>query len=96
MKLLQITNSEKPDKKMKAVFETDTGRTKTIHFGQASADDFTLTHDKAQRARYLQRHKDKENWNRPDTAGSLSARILWGTYTSKAQNIQAYKRRFSL
>ena len=96
MKLLQITTSEKPEKKMKAVFENDNGRTKTIHFGQAGADDYTLTHDKAQRARYLFRHSRNEDHNRPDTAGSLSARVLWGAYTNKAQNIQAYKRRFGL
>lgn len=96
MKLLQITTSEKPDKKMKAVFEHESGRTKTIHFGAKGMDDYTITHDKAQRARYLQRHSHNEDHNRPDTAGSLSARILWGTYTSKAQNIQAFKRRFSL
>jgi len=96
MKLLQITTSEKPEKKMKAVFETDTGRTKTIHFGAKGMDDYTLTHSKEQRARYLQRHSRNEDHNRPDTAGSLSARILWGAYTSKAQNIQAFKNRFNL
>ena len=52
--------------------------------------------DKAQRKRYLDRHRDRENWNVPDTAGSLSARILWGPSTSKRENIRLFKNKFNL
>lgn len=96
MKLLKIAQSPKPDKKMVAVFETDAGRTKTIHFGQKSADDYTLTKDKEQKKRYIARHKANENFNKPDTAGSLSRHILWGDSTSKAKNIADFKKKFHL
>jgi hypothetical protein len=95
MKLLTITVSDKPEKKMKAMFLSDAGRTRTIHFGQAGADDYTITKDKDQRDRYLARHK-KENWNKPDSAAALSRWILWGDSTSIHKNIADYKKKFKL
>tara|TARA_R110000868_G_scaffold78938_5_gene224809 strand:- start:303 stop:593 length:291 start_codon:yes stop_codon:yes gene_type:complete len=96
MKLLSVTSSEKPEKKMKAVFETDSGRTKTIHFGAKGMDDYTITKDKEQRARYIKRHSANENFNKPDTAGALAKHILWGESTSKQANIASFKKKFNL
>lgn len=96
MKLISIKPSTNPEKKYMAVFETEKGRTKTTHFGQASADDYTKTHDKEQRARYLKRHRANENWEKPDTAGSLSKHILWGSSTSIRENISLFKKKFNL
>jgi len=96
MKLISITDSDKPDKKMKAVFEQDTGRTKTIHFGARKMDDYTITHDKEQRARYIARHDKNEDWSNPMTAGALSRFILWGDSTSRVKNISSYRRKFNL
>jgi hypothetical protein len=96
MKLLSITPSDKPEKKLKAVFETDAGRKKTTHFGAKNMDDYTITKDKEQRARYLQRHKARENWTDPTTAGALSRAILWGDSTSRQTNIATFKKRFNL
>lgn len=96
MKLIKIVESEKPEKKLKAVFETDSGRTKTVHFGARGMDDYTITKDKEQRARYIKRHSANENFNKPDTAGALSRHILWGESTSRQTNIASFKRRFNL
>ena len=96
MKLVKIVQSDKRGKKLMAVFDTNNGRTKTIHFGQASADDYTIRKDKEQRTRYLSRHRNNENWSKPDTAGSLSRYILWGDSTSKQENIASFRRRFNL
>jgi hypothetical protein len=96
MKLLKITESTKPEKKLMAIFETDSGRTKTIHFGQRGADDFTITGDKAQRERYINRHSANENFNKPDTASALARWVLWGDSKSRSKNIADYKRRFNL
>ncbi len=96
MKLVYIKSSDKPDKKMMAKFETDNGRSKTTHFGQRSADDYTLTKDKEQRARYRQRHKKDLETKDPTRAGFLSYYILWGDSTSRRENIASYKRRFNL
>ena len=93
---VSITPSSKAGKKLQAVFTRENGRKKTIHFGSAGMDDYTKTKDKAQRKRYLDRHRKRENWNVPDTAGSLSARILWGQSTSKQENIRSFKNKFNL
>ena len=96
MKLLEISQSTKADKKLMAVFETDVGRKKTTHFGASGMDDYTLTKDKEQRERYRTRHKKDLETGDPTKAGFLSYYVLWGDSTSRAANIAAYKKRFNL
>jgi hypothetical protein len=96
MKLLEIKESTKPDKKMMAVFESDTGRKKTTHFGASGMDDYTITKDKSQRDRYRTRHKKDLETGDPTKAGFLSYYVLWGESTSRAANISSYKKRFNL
>jgi hypothetical protein len=96
MKLLSIKPSTKADKKLMATFENDNGRTKTTHFGASGMDDYTKTHDKAQRDRYRTRHAKDLQTGDPTRAGHLSYYILWGDSTSLQTNIASYKRRFNL
>jgi len=96
MKLLSVTPSTKADKKLMAKFETDTGRTKTVHFGAKGMDDYTKTHDKEQRTRYRTRHAKDLTTRDPTKAGFLSYYILWGDSTNLQQNISSYKSRFHL
>ena len=91
-----IKKSDKPNKKLMAIFTKDNGRTKTTHFGSAGMDDYTLTKDKEQRARYRQRHKKDLQTKDPTRAGYLSYYILWGDSTSRQENIRSYKKRFNL
>ena len=91
-----IKKSDKAGKKLMATFyPKDNGRTKTVHFGQAGADDYTRTRDKAQRSRYISRHRLRENWTVPDTAGCRARWILWNK-ESRAASINSYKKRFNL
>ena len=80
---------------MATFYPKDGGRTKTVHFGSAGMDDYTKTKDKAQKQRYISRHRRRENWNVPDTAGSLAKHILWNKETKEA-SINDFKRRFNL
>ena len=91
-----IKKSDKAGKKLVAVFTRDNGRTKKTYFGQAGAPDYTITKDKAQRTRYLDRHRKNENWSNPESAGALSRWILWGPSTSRQENIRSFKKRFNL
>ena len=91
-----IKKSDKSAKKYMAVFEKDNGRSKTTHFGQAGAPDYTLTGDKERRRLYRQRHQKDLKTNDPTRAGYLSYYILWGNSTSINQNIRDYKKRFNL
>lgn len=96
MKLISIKPSTKSDKKYMATFETDSGRTKTTHFGQAGATDFIRSGgDVERKARYLARHKANENWNLPTSAGSLSRYVLWNK-TSLRESIKDFKSKFGL
>jgi hypothetical protein len=96
MKLISITPSSNPDKKLMAKFLTDTGRERTTHFGQAGADDYSISKNKEQRQRYMDRHKKDLETGDPTRAGFLSYYILWGESTSRQANIAAFKKRFNL
>lgn len=93
MKLLSITPSHIPDKKLDAKFLSDSGRAKVVPFGAKGMDDYTKTHDTEQRARYLKRHSANEDWQKKDSPGALSRWILWGESTSLLSNINSYKHR---
>tara|TARA_R110002153_G_scaffold73386_3_gene191435 strand:- start:110 stop:385 length:276 start_codon:yes stop_codon:yes gene_type:complete len=91
MKLLSVTKSTRKDKKWMAEFDTN----KIIHFGARGMDDYTLKKDKEQRERYRARHASGKT-AKPDTADSLSFRLLWGESTSLQQNIKDYKKKYNL
>lgn len=97
LELLSVKPSKKAEKKYDAHFRTPEGRDKTVSFGAAGMDDYTKTHDREQRARYLQRHgRGGESWSKPDTPGALSRFILWGESTSMMSNLAAFRKRFNL
>jgi hypothetical protein len=92
--LVSLGKSTKSEKKMMAVFRnTSTGRTKTTHFGQAGASDYTIHKDRERMLRYDNRHRARENWNDPTTAGALSKWILWNK-PSKRASVADYKLKF--
>jgi len=91
-----VKKSDKAGKKLVAIFTKDNGRTKKTYFGSAGMDDYTITKDKEQRARYRQRHKKDLQTKDPTRAGYLSYFILWGESTSRQENIKNYKKRFNL
>ena len=93
---LVVSKSDKKDKKLKAVFTYDDGKTKTTHFGAKGMDDYTITKDKEQRKRYRKRHKKDLKTKDYTKAGYLSYYILWGDSTSRSMNIKDYKKRFKL
>lgn len=95
MKLLTVVPSKRPGKKYDAVFETDTGRTKRVSFGQAGAPDFTKTGDEERKRLYLIRHAANENWDKPDTPGALSRWLLWNKPTLE-ESIRDFRRRFKI
>jgi len=89
---MRLVPSPIEGKKLRALFDDGTH----TDFGAAGMDDYTKTHDKDQRMRYLTRHSKNENWRNPKSAGALSRFILWGDSTSIEANLAAYKRRFNL
>lgn len=100
MKLLVIKKSEKPDKKLKAIFENN-GVKKTIHFGSKKNMDYILYSRKdhkladINKKNYIARHKTRENWNNPLSAGCLSRYILWQERTLR-DSIKYYRNKFKI
>ena len=95
VKLQSFGPSTNSDKKYMVVLLKPDGRKKTIHFGAKGMDDFTKTGDVEQKSRYIQRHKDRENWNDPLTAGFWAKHILWNK-TSVQSSLADTKRQFNL
>lgn len=108
LKLVKIKKSDKDGKKYMAVFLIDNERTKTVHFGSDGMRDFTLINNKDSKfylpksldrevvkASYIRRHRAREDWNNPLTAGALSRWILWDK-RSLLGSIKAFKKRFKL
>ena len=52
---------------------------KRVLFGALGYEDYTTHKDPARKARYIARHKNKENWTKSgiDTAGYWSRWLLW-------------------
>ena len=90
---MKFTLERATDGKHKWVGVFDTRR---VPFGAVGYQDYTQHHDRLRRINYLRRHKTRENWNDPQTAGALSKWILWGESTNLQANVRAFKRRFSL
>tara|TARA_Y100000004_G_C8892414_1_gene402629 strand:+ start:284 stop:574 length:291 start_codon:yes stop_codon:yes gene_type:complete len=94
MKRVEIKPSKIKGKKLTAVFYEDNKKIKTTHFGAAGMSDFTIHKDEKRKQRYLNRHRARENWNAPMTAGALSRWILWNKKTRSA-SIKDFKNRFN-
>ena len=69
---------------------------KKIHFGQEGASDFTIHKDPKRKASYIARHRKRENWNDPTTAGFWSKHLLWNTPNSIAYNMRITHKRFNI
>ena len=91
LKLIKIVKSPNKKKKYRAYFSTG----KHTDFGAAGMSDFTKHKDPERMKRYLNRHKSRENWRDPTTAGSLSRYVLWNKPSFRA-SIADYKRKFKL
>ncbi len=90
-----IKKSSNPKKKYMAIFYDGDKKKKTTHFGSAGMSDFTIHKDESRKKRYLDRHRKRENWNAPMTAGALSRWILWNKPTFSA-SVADYKKKFNL
>jgi Family of unknown function (DUF5754) len=54
---------------------------KKINFGDSNYEDYTQHKDDRRKQLYIQRHKKREDWNNPSTAGFWSRWLLWNKPT---------------
>lgn len=87
-----IQKSTRAGKRFMATYKSG----KVVHFGQAGGKTYIDEGDKVKRENYLLRHKKRENWNNPFSAGSLSRYLLWGESTDLETNHQAFMKKFPI
>lgn len=78
-----------------AIIELDDGSKRTIRFGAKGMSDFTKNKDEERKQRYLDRHKAREDWTNPLTAGFWSRWLLWNKPTITA-SLADLRQRFDL
>ena len=66
---------------------------KTVSFGAAGMSDFTKHKDEERKQRYLDRHRKREDWSDPTTAGFMSKNLLWNKPTL-TESIKDTNKRF--
>lgn len=76
------------------VFE-DEDTHRRIPFGAKGYEDYTQHKNPLRKEAYLRRHRSREDWTNPMTAGALSRFLLWES-TSLQDAVRKFKRRFSL
>ena len=103
MWLLSVKPAERKDKRYKATFckckiknECKGSNHKTTSFGDPNGTTYIDGASEQTKDAYIARHKVRENFNDPITAGSLAYHLLWGDSRSFRKNIDAFKKRFKL
>jgi len=93
MKTAILSKSDKKDKKWKVIYTENGGKSKTIHFGDSNYEDFTMHKNEDRKQLYLNRHRSKENWLDPKTAGFWSRWLLWNE-TTLSSSIKDVEKKF--
>jgi len=96
IKYVEIKPATQKGKKLQSIFyDENKKKIETIPFGAEGMSDFTLHKDPKRKERYLDRHRAREDWTKPNNAGSLSRWILWNK-TTLDSSIKDYLKRFEL
>ena len=96
MVYVKIIPSKSKGKKYTAIFyDKDKKKVKTTHFGATGYSDYTQHKDPERKQKYIERHKNNENWNDYKSAGSLSRFILWNQPTFEASK-KSFANKFGL
>jgi hypothetical protein len=88
-----ITTSPLKNKRYKVVI-TEGDKKKTIHFG-SKYENFTIHKDNERKYRYIDRHKKREDWQDPFTAGFWALHTLWNKPTIQG-SLNDIKRNFDI
>jgi hypothetical protein len=93
---VELKPATQKGKKYQAIFyNKDKKKLETLAFGASGASDFTKHKDPKRKDRYIERHKDREDWSVPNNRGSLSRWILWNKPTISG-SFSDYLKRFNL
>ena len=89
---MYLEKSNRKDKRYDAVFHDGT----RVSFGAKGGKTYIDSVSEKTKDAWLARHKVRENWNDPKTAGALAKHILWGNSKSVRENLKTFKKKFNL
>ncbi len=95
MELLSVTSSNAKNKRLTAKFKVGS-KTQSVSFGLKGGKTYVDGRSWAEREAYLARHRPREDFGNPLTAGSLASHILWGKHDNITKNVKAFKNKFKL
>ena len=96
MVYVQLKKATTQGKKYTAVFYNDSReKIKTTHFGATGYEDYTTHGDEERKRRYIERHKNNENWADYKSSGACSRWILWNK-PSVSASYNDYLKKFGL
>jgi hypothetical protein len=101
MQTFYLYKSDKPTKKFYVEFiNPDTGRQKRVYFGGIKPNgvpyEAYIDHkDEERKKRYINRHKDREDWDDLFMPGTWARFLLWGEPTLR-ESITDMKKRFNI
>jgi len=87
---IKLLKSPRATKKWRVIFPNG----KTVDFGGKGYSDYTIHKDPERMKRYLIRHKKREDWSDPYTAGFWSRWLLWSE-PSMVRAIKLLKNKFN-
>ena len=95
--IVYFRKSTDASKKYMVTIYDKTNRPKTVHFGAAGYEDYTIHKDEERMDRYKKRHKTNEKWGKSGikTAGFWSRLVLWNK-TSISASLTDVKKRFNI
>jgi hypothetical protein len=95
--IIYFRTSTRADKKWMVTITHGDDRHKTVHFGGAGYEDYTIHKDIERKRRYEARHKERETWTKSGikTAGFWSKWILWNK-PSLSASISDTSNRFGI
>jgi hypothetical protein len=89
--MIKVFLSRSKTKKWRVTFQNGTH----VDFGAKGYSDYTIHKDPVRKARYIIRHRLRENWRNPKTAGFWSRWLLWEKPTLR-QASNEIKKRFGI
>lgn len=95
--IVYLRGSTRAEKKWMVTITRGDDSRKTIHFGAAGYEDYTIHKDKDRKSSYETRHKNNETWTKSGikTAGFWSKWLLWNK-PSLAGSISDTSSRFNI
>lgn len=88
---MKILTSNLPTKRYVAVFDNGL----KTHFGQPGGYTYADGASEETRKAYIARHKVREDWNDPYSAGALARFILW-EHRSIKKAVEEFNKRFKV